>query len=80
MLFRTNPARDRERDWAHDAAAVFAGLWRARGVTVLNDPEVMRRGANKLSLVSLPEESRRVAAEGAEATLTRAGQNEGPEI
>lgn len=58
IMMRTNPARDRERLWAHDSALVFAQLAADRGTLVLNDPAGLQMASNKLYLARLPAECR----------------------
>jgi glutathione synthase len=58
VLIRTNPARDRDRLWAHDSALIFARLAHDRGALVLNDPRGLVLAANKSFLTRLPAECR----------------------
>jgi len=58
LLLRTNPARDPERAGHHRAALGLARIARDRGVTVLNDPDVIERAGSKLYLHELPAEIR----------------------
>ncbi|MGE0707194.1 MAG: hypothetical protein AB7N76_16725 [Planctomycetota bacterium] len=55
VLIRTNPARDRARTLAHEAALGLAELLRDRGVAVINDPSGLRRTGSKLYLARLSE-------------------------
>lgn len=56
VLLRTNPARDKERQWAHDTAMSFMRMLRDRGTPVLNDPDGLIRASNKLYLGMFPPE------------------------
>lgn len=58
LLLRTNPARDPDRAGHHRAALGLARIARDRGVTVLNDPDVIERAGSKLYLHELPPEIR----------------------
>jgi glutathione synthase len=58
VLIRTNPARDRERLWAHDSALIFARFARDAGALVLNDPSGLALAANKSFLGRLPSDCR----------------------
>lgn len=53
FFIRTNPARD-PRAWAHETALGLARMLRARGVTVVNDPDGLVRAGSKLYLSELP--------------------------
>lgn len=55
VLIRTNPGRDGARRAHHDAALGLLELARQRGVRVLNDPAVLRRGNSKVLGLELPE-------------------------
>lgn len=56
LLLRNNPAV--QTPWAQRASLHFGNLLVERGVIVLNDPGGLTRAANKLYLLSLPEQVR----------------------
>ncbi len=58
VLMRTNPARDKQRSWAHETAMALMRLARERGTLVINDPDGLERASSKLYLQYLPESVR----------------------
>ncbi len=58
VLMRTNPARDKQRSWAHETSMALMRLARERGTLVLNDPDGLELASSKLYLQYLPESVR----------------------
>lgn len=58
VLIRTNPARDPQRAWAHQAALLLLRTLAVRGVRVVNDPRGLVWASSKLHLATLPESVR----------------------
>jgi glutathione synthase len=61
MMLRSDPAQDlATRPWAHLAGITFGRLAARHGVIVLNDPDGLMQGINKMYLQYFPEEVRPV--------------------
>ncbi len=58
ILVRTNPARDKERRWAHDVMLDLLTWVEDRGVVVLNSPKMLRLASSKMYLQTFPESIR----------------------
>jgi len=54
ILMRTNPARDKDRSWAHDVVLDLLTWVEDRGVVVLNSPKMLRLASSKMYLQSFP--------------------------
>ncbi len=58
ILVRTNPARDKNRRWAHDVLLDLLTWVEDRGVVVLNSPKMLRLASSKMYLQRFPESIR----------------------
>ncbi|MDF1662132.1 MAG: ATP-grasp domain-containing protein [Planctomycetota bacterium] len=56
LMIRTNPARDKNNDWAHQCSLHFARQLKSEGVKVVNDPDGLANAANKLYLARFSPE------------------------
>lgn len=50
LMIRTNPARDKNNEWAHQSSLHFARQLKSEGVKVVNDPDGLANASSKLYL------------------------------
>jgi glutathione synthase len=55
---RTNPAKDKDRGWAHEVLLDLLSWVESRGVLVLNPPSMLHQASSKMYLQSFPAEVR----------------------
>ncbi len=58
LMLRNDPAQDFDKPWAQHASLVFGRTAVRRGVIVLNDPDGLSKGINKLYFQHFPKEIR----------------------